>query len=208
MRKRALLAATLLLGLVPERPLHAGDAAGAFGPYEDLVEVVADLTWHLHDDVYRFPPPKDPTGHDVYQLTLRRIESWEKRYPGRLRDVTTFARAETLEQLGEYQRATDAYRQAATFPSPLAAKATEGAERAGAFAEAAALPEDGPDLDQRLAALKKKLDAWAKLIQRYEGTPYEPLALVEEERVERVAARLVVENRRVLADGTTAAERA
>src|SRR6266566_2354784 len=99
-----------LLALLLVHPARAGDATGAFAPYEDLLEVVADLTWHLHDDAYRFPPPKDPTGHDLYQLALRRLENWEKRYPGRLRDVTGYARAEALEHLGEYRTAADLYR--------------------------------------------------------------------------------------------------
>src|SRR5215468_7933608 len=54
-----------LVVLAVARAAPAGDAPGAFAPYEDLLEVLADLTWHLRDDVYRFPPPKDPTGHDV-----------------------------------------------------------------------------------------------------------------------------------------------
>src|SRR5439155_1130858 len=107
------------------RAAPAGDATGAFAPYEDLLEVLADLTWHLKDDAYRFPPPKDPTGHDLYQLALHRLENWEKRYPGRLRDVTGHARAEALEHLGEYRTAADLYRQVAALPSPLAARARE-----------------------------------------------------------------------------------
>src|SRR5438046_9516247 len=96
------IALAALLGFLLASPARAGDATGAFAPYEDLLEVVADLTWHLHDDTYRFPPPKDPTGHDLYQLALRRLEHWEKRYPARLRDVPGFARAEALEHLAEY----------------------------------------------------------------------------------------------------------
>src|SRR5947207_1525440 len=74
--------------------------------------------------------------------------------------------------------------------------------------DATALPEEGTDLDSTLAALRRKLDVWAKVIVRYSGTPSEPLALVEEERLERRAAELVVANRRALEDGTTGAERA
>ena len=70
MRTRWLLPTAGLLVASLALPARAGDATGAFAPYEDLVEVLADLTWHLNDDVYRFPPPKDPTGHDLYQLTL------------------------------------------------------------------------------------------------------------------------------------------
>src|SRR5207249_6422431 len=90
--------AALLLVLAVARAAPAGDATGAFAPYEDLLEVLGDLTWHLKDDAYRFPPPKDPTGHDLYQLALHRLENWEKRYPGRLRDVTGYARAEALAE--------------------------------------------------------------------------------------------------------------
>jgi len=198
----------LLIVLAVARAAPAGDATGAFAPYEDLLEVLADLTWHLRDDTYRFPPPKDPTGHDLYQLALRRVENWEKRYPGRLRDVTGFARAEALEHLGEYQPAADLYRQVAALPSPLAEPARQGAERAGVFAGAAALPEDAPEAAGALGALRRKLDAWATVVARYGGTPWEPGALAEEERLEATAARLVVEQRRALEEGPTAAERA
>jgi hypothetical protein len=199
----ALLVVLLLLA----RPTAAGDATGAFAPYEDVLEVVAELTWHLRDDVYRFPPPKDPTGHDVYRLSLHRLENWEKRFPGRLRDVTSFARAEALERLGGYAAARDLYAKVAALPSPLAARAAEGAARAGTFAEAAAMPESGADLDATLSALRAKLDAWAKLLTRWTATPYEPIVLVEEERLERRTARLVVEHRRFLDDGAATAER-
>src|SRR5262245_3163306 len=107
---------------------RAGNAVGAFAPYEDLLEVLAPLTWHLNDDLYRFPAPRDPTGHDLLQLSLARLEGWEKRFPSSFRDVTTFGRAETLERLGEYQRATDAYRQVAGMAdSPLAIAAKDHA---------------------------------------------------------------------------------
>jgi len=199
-----LLASLLLLS----RTAGAGDATGAFAPYEDVLEVVAELTWHLRDDIYRFPRPKDPTGHDVYRLSLHRLENWDKRFPGRLpgrlRDVTSFARAESLERLG----ARDLYAKVAAMPSPLAAKAAEGEKRAGAFADAAALPENGPDLDATLTSLRAKLNAWAALRTRWAGTTFEPIVLVEEERLERRTARLVVEHRQLLDNGTATAERA
>jgi hypothetical protein len=204
MRKAVLVLAAILAAA----PVRAGDATGAFAPYEDVLEVLADLTWHLRDDVYRFPAPKDPTGHDLFRLSLTRLQNWEQRYPGRLRDVTTFGRAEALEHLGEYAKAADLYAQVAKLPSPLADRARDGAERAGVFADAAAMPENGSDVDASLAALKAKLDAWGKIVARYTATPFEATALVEEERLEDAAARLVVEHRRTLEDGNDAAERA
>jgi hypothetical protein len=202
--------AMLLLAFALVRPAQAGNAGGAFAPYEDLLEVLAPLTWHLNDDLYRFPPPRDPTGHDLLQLSLARLDGWEKRFPTSFRDVTSFGRAQILERLGAYQKATDAYRQvAATSDSPLAPTAKEYATRTAAFAEAAALPEgDSADLDARLGALRKKLDAFGKLVEQYAGTPYQPLALVEEERLEQLTSGLVVEHRRLLAKGDETAERA
>jgi len=208
MRRHSIVLALLLAAGLGGPPARAGDATGAFAPYEDLLEVLGDLTWHLRDDLYRFPPPKDPTGHDLYRLALSRLENWEKRYPGRLRDVVGYARAEALERLGEYAKAADGYGRVVAEGSPLADQARTARERAASFAEAAALPEDGPDVDATLAALRRKLDAWGRLVERWTGTPYETPALVEEERLERAAAGVVVRNRTIVQDGTLTAERA
>jgi len=208
MRRSPFLLILLLAAGLGGPPARAGDATGAFAPYEDLLEVLGDLTWHLRDDLYRFPPAKDPTGHDLYRLALSRLENWEKRYPGRLRDVVGYARAEALERLGEYAKAADGYAQVAAEGSPLADAARAARERVAAFADAAALPEDGADVDATLAALRRKLDAWGHLVERSAGTPYETAALVEEERLERLAAAVVVRNRRELQEGNLTAERA
>jgi len=208
MRRHAIVLALLLGAGLAGAPARAGDATGAYAPYEDLLEVLGDLTWHLRDDLYRFPPPKDPTGHDLYRLALSRLENWEKRYPGRLRDVVGYARAEALERLGEYAKAAAGYGQVAAEGSPLADQARTARDRAAGFAAAAALPEDGPDVDTTLAALRKKLDAWGRLVERWTGTPYETPALVEEERLERAAASVVVRNRTILQEGNLTAERA
>jgi hypothetical protein len=198
----------LLLAALVAVPARAANAPGAFAPYEDLVQVMADLTWHLKDDLYRYPPPRDPTGHDLYRLTLERLKSWEQRFPSRLRDVTAFGRAEALERVREYAAAADAYRQVAAIPaSPLAERAKTGAERASAFAAAAAMPETGRDLSARITTLRAKLDAWGKVIERWAATPYESIALVEEERVETIAAAAVVDHQDELDDGPGTAER-
>lgn len=201
-------ATLLLLAALVTVPARAANAPGAFAPYEDLVQVLADLTWHLKDDVYRYPPPRDPTGHDLYRLSLERLKSWEQRFPSRMRDVTSFGRAQALERVREYAAAADAYRQVAAMPaSPLAARAKEGADRATAFATAAAMPETGRDLAARVTTLRAKLDAWGKLIERWTGTPYESIALVEEERVETIAAEAVVDHQDELDEGPATAER-
>jgi hypothetical protein len=162
----------------------------------------------MNDDVYRFPPPRDPTGHDLYRLALTRLEAWEKRFPGKLRDVTTFTRARTLERMYEFQKAADAYAQVAAMDSPLAQPAKDGAERARAFAAVASMPENGADLNAELGTIRAKLDKWNTLVTRYKDTPYATLAEVEEERLERTTVQLVVDHRRVLEGGDATAERA
>lgn len=206
---RRVIMAAVLAGTVGVAPVRAGNATGAFAPYEDLVEVVAVLTWHLDDDVYRFPAAKDPTGIAIYGLTLTRLDSWQKRYPGKLTDVIGFARAQVFERLGEFGRARDAYAAVAKMPdSSLAEQARTAEARVTPLAEAAAMPEGGEDLNARLANLRAKLDAWGKIVERHAGTPYQSIALVEEERLERATARLVVENRQILETGDATAERA
>jgi hypothetical protein len=200
--------AALVASLLVLAPASADDATGPFAPYEDLLQVLAGLTWHLRDDLYRFPAPKDPTGYDVFKLSLGRLEAWEKRFPSRLPDVTAFARAEALERLGEYARAAAAYDDVAAHAgSELASRARAEAAHVRAFADVAALPENDANLEKRLELLRAKLDAWGDLVRRTAGTPRQSLALVEEERLEEQAARLVVAYRHVLADGDGAAER-
>lgn len=198
----------LAVALLAPSCVWGGDATGAFAPYEDLTQVVADLTWHLDDDVYRFPPPRDPTGHDLFGLSLARLEAWEKRFPERQRDVTSYGRAEALEHLGEYTRASDLYRRVAGMTSPLAPVAAGGAARTQEFAAAAALPETAPRLDAELAALRTKLDAWEKLLGTYDGTPFAPLIQVEIERLEALGADVIVRHRTAIEDGDRTAERA
>jgi tetratricopeptide (TPR) repeat protein len=201
--------AIVIVAGVLAMPARAGDAGGAFAPYEDLLEVLAPLAWHLNDDLYRFPPPRDPTGHDLLLLSLARLEGWEKRFPSSFRDVTTFGRAETLERLGEYAKATEAYRQVAAMrDSPLAVPASTHAARTARFAAAADLPEGGADLETRLGGLRKKLDAFGQLVEQNAGTPYQSLALLEEERLEGLTSGLVVEHRSLLDKGDETAERA
>ena len=203
------LFAVLALSVWLALPARAGDASGAFAPYEDLLSVVADLTWHLDDDLYRFPAAKDALQHDVFQLALRRLQSWQKRFPSRMRDVATFAAAGALVRLREYKAAQEFYKQVAALPnSALADRADDEARGLQSFVAAAALTEDAPDLEARFVALRKKLDAWGKVVEGTDRPALHALALIEEERLETAVAALVTDHRGVLKDGPATAERA
>jgi hypothetical protein len=142
-----------------------------------VLEVLADLTWHLRDDTYRFPAPKDPTGHDLYRLSLHRLENWDKRFPGRLRDVTSFARAEALERLGGYAAARDLYAKVAAMPSPLAEKAAEGEKRARVRERGRAAGRLRP---RRHADALRAAGRLGRAHTRRAGTTFEPIVQVEE----------------------------
>lgn len=190
-------------------PTRAGDASGAFAPYEDLIGVVADLTWHLDDDLYRFPAAKDALGHDVFQLGLHRLQSWQKRFPSRMTDVATFGMAGALFRLREYKTAQEAYQRVAGMTgSALATRARDEAQRLTPFVTTAAMPEDGADLNARFTALRTKLTAWGNVVDSTSATAPHSLALVEEERLERAVAALVTTHRNVIKDGAQTAERA
>src|SRR5205809_4336998 len=174
MRRHAIVLALLLGAGLAGPPARAGDATGAYAPYEDLLEVLGDLTWHLRDDLYRFPPPKDPTGHDLYRLALSRLENWEKRYPGRLRDVVGYARAEALERLGEYAKAADGYGRVVAEGSPLADQARRPRSGPPAFPEPPPLPGAGPAAAARPPALPRSPAAGGGRVGRWPGRPSEP----------------------------------
>jgi hypothetical protein len=199
----------LALSLLPALPGEAKETPAALVPYDDLLEVLAVLTWHLDDDLYRFPPPKDPTGHDVFTLTLERLTGWAQRFPGRLRDVIGFATAQSLERSRAYAEAAETYSGVAAMThSELAPLADAARIRAADFARVDALPERAAGLQEQLDTLQFKLDAWAELAERYPELPYSALAHIEEERLEVIAADLLVRNRHLIEDGPATAEHA
>ena len=92
--------------------------------------------------------------------------------------------------------------------SPSQRRRVQWAGRARDFAAASALPEGGDGIEEQLGALRRKLDAWGALVEKYKDTPAGSHALVEEERLERATTRLVVEHRRDLEHGDETAEKA
>jgi hypothetical protein len=199
----------LCLSLAVPLAVQAKSTPAALVPYDDLLELLAVLAWHLDDDLYRYPPPKDPTGHDVFLLTLERLTGWEQRFPGRLRDVIDFATAQALERARAYAQAAEAYGRVAAMPhSELAPLADAARVRAADFARVDALPQRAAGLQAHLDVLQDKLDAWGELADRYPELPYAALAHVEEEHLEVITAELLVRNRHVIEDGPATAERA
>jgi hypothetical protein len=190
------------------RPAHAEDGRhGPYAAYENLVEVLADFSRHLRDDLYRFPPPVDVTGEDLFAVTLVRLQNFRTLHPDELPDVVAFAKAEALARLGSYGPSARAFASVGAMTSPLAAPAGERAGILTAMAEASEMPETAEDLERSLSRLRAKLVKWDGLIERTAETPYEALCRREEERIEQRLLALIIENRAWLEDGTDTAVR-
>jgi hypothetical protein len=186
----------------------AAERTGPYAPFENLIEALADFTRHLRDDVYRFAPPRDIVGRNLFAVTLERVDNFQTLHPQDMPDVVAFAKAEALVRLGRYGPAARAFeRVAALADSPLAEPARTNLALVSEFARVSDLSESGGDLEATLAQTRAKLDAWDRCLERAAGTPYEPLARIEEERIEQRVLALIVENRSRIENGTETAVR-
>jgi tetratricopeptide (TPR) repeat protein len=185
----------LLWLLVCRGPAVAEERDGAYAPYENLIEVLADFARHLRDDLYRFPPPTDVTGGNLFAVTLTRLENFRTLHPTDMPDVVSFAKAEAYIRLGDYAKADRAFQAVARLESPLRPLALERGAVAAAMARAAELPERADTLEGRIASLRAKLDAWDTLVRDTDGGPYESVCRREEERIEGRLLATIIDNR-------------
>jgi hypothetical protein len=206
-RALVVLAFVLAVAHYPGPPAGAAERQGPYAPYENLIEVLADFSRHLRDDLYRFPAPKDIVGRNLFAVTLERLENFRLLHPDEMPDVIGFASAEALVRLGRYAAAARAFEHVAALDSPLAKTAEAHLAEVTEIARVHALPEDGPDLETTLARMRAKLEAWDRLIVQTTGTPYEAICRREEEHAERRVLTTIIDSRAWLADGTETAIR-
>ncbi len=170
-------------------------------PYENLLSILADFQWHLEDDIYRFPYPRDAAGNNIFKITIVRLANYQELYPGRFYDIVAFARAQAYERLGDYQQAIANYQQVLGSNTELKPLAQEKMAIAEEFNETINQPLEQRTLQGYMDALKDKIAQLDQLITLYEETPYEALAEVEKENAEVEYAVLLIENRMVIRDG-------
>ena len=189
-RPHALFLALLLLAAGCRTP----EADPVYRPTESVLEVLAVLRLHVHDDTYRFPPARDFTGKNIYYASLRRLERLEEIHEdkfksGYLLEPILYAKALALERLGEFELAARHYERAAEFPSDLREPAERGADicqrllrarETGPTAETP--PEMAADLfDERVALLER-------LFREVEDSHYRFVVQQEIERADRARA--------------------
>jgi len=170
-------------------------------PAGDLLDIVKDFQRLAREDTYRFPIPKDVTGVNIMKATLVRLEDYEKKNPGKFTDIVQFNKALALERLREYDQAAALYRKVAETESRLTREAAKNAKILDTFLEILDLPLPSDDPFKYIKSLDDKVAAWNHLIIKHQGTAYEFLARVEEERVDRAKVSFVEANRYRLKEG-------
>ena len=174
---------------------------GRYAPAGDLLDIVKDFQRLAKEDTYRFPIPKDVTGINIMKATLVRLNDYQAKNPGQFTDIVQFNKASALERLREYDQAAALYRKVGQSDGRLGAEAAKNAEILDDFLRIfdRTVPTDDPF--KYIAGLDQKVSAWNQLIQKHKGTPYEFLARVEEERIDRAKVAFVEANRYRLKDG-------
>jgi tetratricopeptide (TPR) repeat protein len=170
-------------------------------PAGDLLDIVKDFQRLAREDTYRFPIPKDVTGVNIMKATLVRLEDYEKKNPGKFTDIVQFNKALALERLREYDQAAALYRKVAETEGRLAKQAAMNAEILDLFLRILDRKLPSEDPFEYIKGLDEKVAAWNQLITKYQGTAYEFLARVEEERVDRAKVAFVEANRYRLKEG-------
>ena len=197
---RALPVALLLAGC------HTPEADPIYRPTESVLEVLAVLRLHVHDDTYRFPPARDFTGKNIYYASLRRLERLEEIHEdkfgsGYLLEPILYGKALALERMGEQELAARHYERAAEFPSELREPAQHGADVCRRLARARtivptpdAAPETAADVFDERVALLERLSAEVE-DSHYRFVVKEEIERADRNRAEYFAARASLDSR-------------
>ncbi len=172
-----------------------------YAPASNLLDIVKDFQRLAKEDTYRFPIPKDITGINIMKATLVRLDDYEKKNPGQFTDIVEYNKALALERLRDYDQALALFRKVAETEGRLGAEAAKNTEALETFQRIIEKPLPSKDPFKYIAGLDEKVAAWNQLIQKYQGTPYEFLARVEEERIDRAKVAFVEANRYRLKEG-------
>jgi tetratricopeptide (TPR) repeat protein len=172
-----------------------------YRPAGDLLDIIKDFQRLSRDDLYRFPIPKDVSGVNIMKATLVRLDDYEKKNPGRFTDIIQFAKGTAYEKLRDYDQAAIYYSKVAESDGQLAAEAAKNLSVLEHFKLILQKPLSAQDPFEYMKGLDEKVSAWNELIQENQGTPYEYLARVEEEKIDRAKITFVELNRYRLKDG-------
>lgn len=98
----------------------------SFSAQRSLIEIVAEVESARDADLYRFDPPRDVTGENLFRASLARLDRFEALSPDpELRPAILLARATARERMLDFEGAVETYREVAATSSALAVKAKE-----------------------------------------------------------------------------------
>lgn len=192
---------TLALSLCAACSSRTAPPEARYAAAGDLLDIVKDFQRLAREDTYRFPIPKDVTGVNIMKATLVRLNDYETKNRGQYGDIVMFNKAAALERLREYDQAAALYRKVGETEGRLASDANRNAQVLDDFLRVVYSTVPGDDPFKYIAGLDQKVAAWNALIAKHKGTPYEFLARVEEERIDRAKVAFVEANRYRLKDG-------
>jgi tetratricopeptide (TPR) repeat protein len=178
---------------IPQEPQY--EAAG------NLLDTIKDFQRLAREDLYRYSIPKDVTGTNIMKATLVRLDDYQDVYPNRFSDLVNFSKAMAYERLRDYEQAVNFYRKVADTNGRLGEQAEDNILVLETFKEILGEPLPTRDPFEYIKALDDKVVAWNKLTVQYNGTPYEYLARVEEEKIDRAKVAFAEINRHRLKDG-------
>ncbi len=166
-----------------------------------LLETIKDFQRLNREDLYRFPISKDVTGTNIIKATLTRLDDYEKTHANGMIDIVSFTKAMAYERLRDYDRALVYYQKVAQLNGRLGEQARNNIETIKAFQRILNKPLSVQDPFEYIKGLDEKVQAWNEMARSYQGTPYEYLAHIEEERIDRAKVAFVELNRSRLKDG-------
>ncbi len=167
----------------------------------DLLETIKDFQRLAREDLYRFPITKDVTGTNIMKATLIRLEDYEKTHPDEFSDIVNFSKAMAYERLRDYGQAEIHYRKVVESDGRLGDQAKKNIEAIEAFLTILQKPLPTRDPFEYIKALDEKVQGWNEMVRSYQNSPYEYLARVEEERIDRAKVAFAELNRSRLKDG-------
>lgn len=170
-------------------------------PAGGLLDILKDFHRLAREDLYRFPMSKDVTGMNVMKATLLRLEDYERKNPQQFSDIVIFSKATAYERLQDYDRAISYYEKVAALDGRLGSEAAKNVAALHSFQEILEKPLPSEDPFEYIKAMDEKVAAWHELVVKYQGTAYEYLARVEEEKVDRAKVTFVELNRHRIKDG-------
>lgn len=190
-----------------------------YSPSESVLEVVTVLRRHVPADTYRFPPPDDFSGRNVYRSSLLRLESIEHVHADALRAghmdaVIAFAKARALERLRAYDLAAEHYRKAEDLSATLRDTAQRSAEINESFSDATRVgidfvdPMRGPadaglpdDPEAVVAGLEERQAMLSRILGPDDEMHYDAMMREEIERADMARAHYFVAMRNLVPDG-------